>query len=270
MRIRKLFFIFVLMAVSQLNLMSQGFELGGWLGISNYFGELNPTFNISKPGLAGGANLRVLFNDRISLKSTISLTRFGANDKNSTNSFDKKRNLSFRSIIVDFNNQIEFNFLPYVHGSSDYFTPYLAGGFNVFYYDPKAEYKGKYYSLRELGTEGQALGEEYFQFSAGLTFGGGLKWDISTKLSMNLEMSYRFTFTDYLDDVSKTYPNVRELQSLRGDIAVKLSDRSNIPGFAVQGKQRGNSRDNDRFSFIQLSMMYYFGSLKCPTINRYD
>ncbi len=157
-----------------------------------------------------------------------------------------------------------------MHGSSDYFTPYLAGGLNIFYYNPKAELDGKYYNLRELGTEGQALGEEYFQFSAGLSVGGGLKWDLSTTLSMNLEMSYRFVFTDYLDDVSKSYPNVRELQSLRGEIAVKLSDRSGIPGFAVQGKQRGNSRDKDKFSFIQVSFMYYFGSLKCPPINRYD
>ena len=270
MRIKKLFFVFLLIVAVQLNMESQGYELGGWLGISNYFGDLNPTFNLRKPGLAGGANLRVLFNDRISFKSSISLTQFGADDKYSTNSFDKQRNLSFKTFLVDFNNQIEFNFLPYVHGSSDYFTPYIAGGLNIFYYNPKAELDGRYYNLRELGTEGQALGEEYFLFSAGLSVGGGLKWDLSTTLSMNLEMSYRFVFTDYLDDVSKSYPNVRELQSLRGEVAVKLSDRSGIPGFAVQGKQRGNSRDKDKFSFIQVSFMYYFGSLKCPPINRYD
>jgi hypothetical protein len=83
-------------------------------------------------------------------------------------------------------------------------------------------------------------------------------------------LSYRFLFTDYLDDISTVYPNVRELESLRGEIAVKLSDRSNIPGFAQQGKQRGDSRNNDKMSFIGVSMMYYFGSLKCPPINRYQ
>ena len=37
----------------------------------------------------------------------------------------------------------EFNFLPYIHGSRDYFfTPYLFAGFSVFSFNPKAEYTG--------------------------------------------------------------------------------------------------------------------------------
>ncbi len=252
------------------NVYSQGIELGGWLGTSHYFGELNTNFNITEPGVAFGVGIRVLFNDRISMQSMLGYAWIYGSDENSKNTFEKKRNLSFTSPIIDFTNQIEFNFMPYIHGTSDFFTPYLSAGLSVFYYDPKGELDGKKYSLRDFGTEGQALGEEYFQFAVGLVTGIGAKWDITHVLSMNFEASYRFTFTDYLDDVSKTYPNPGELESLRGETAVKLSDKSGIPNFAIQGQQRGNSRDKDNLMLLKLSLMYYFGSIDCPAINKHQ
>lgn len=103
--------------------------------------------------------------------------------------------------------------------------------------------RGKKYNLREYGTEGQALGEEYFQFSSGLITGGGIKWDINHKLSINLEASYRFIFTDiYLFDyVSTVYPKYGEIKILKGEEGVMLSDRSGIPGFAVQENKEGTA-----------------------------
>ncbi len=264
--------ILLLLAIAILtkNVYSQNIELGGWLGTSHYFGELNTEFSVVEPGFAGGVGIRFLFNDRVSLQSMLGYAWIYGSDKNSNNTFEKKRNLSFTSPIIDFTNQIEFNFLPYVHGSSDFFTPYLSAGLSVFYYDPRAEIDGKKYSLRDLGTEGQAIGEEYFEYTGALVTGIGMKWDITHVWSMNFEVSYRFTFTDYVDDVSTVYPNPGELESLRGEIAAKLSDRSGIPGFAIQGQQRGNSRDTDNLMFLRLSMMYYFGTIDCPKINKYQ
>ena len=272
MRFRFYFFFFIVISLYSEDLKSQdGFELGGWIGISNYFGDLNTNFNLSKPGLSAGINYRLLFNDRLAYKASLNYGSVRADDKNSSNPFEHERNLSFKSPIFDLTNQFEFNFMPYKHGTStDYFTPYILIGLNIFYYNPTAELDGKKYNLREYGTEGQALGEEYFQFSSGFVTGGGIKWDINHKLSINIEASYRFIFTDYLDDVSTTYPNIGELKSLRGEAGVSLSDRSGIQGFATQGKQRGNSRDKDKFSFVGVSLMYYFGQLDCPEVNRYS
>jgi hypothetical protein len=247
-----------------------GYELGGWLGISNYFGDLNTNHRMSDPGFAAGINFRNLFNNRIAYRASLSYGSVRADDKNSSNPFERDRNLNFKSIIIDLTNQIDFNFLPFQYGSrTDYFTPYLSVGFNLFYYDPMTSLDGRKYHLREYGTEGQQLGDEYFQFSTGLVTGFGFKWAINHAVSFNIEASYRFTSTDYLDDVSTTYPNVGELRSLRGEEGVMLSDRSGIPGFATPGKQRGNSRDKDKFSFIGVSLMYYFGQVDCPKINKY-
>ena len=248
-----------------------GFELGGWVGLSHYFGDLNTSFKLNHPGPAAGGNLRILLNERLALKSSLNIGYIIGDDKYSSNPFEHDRNLKFHNTIFDFTNQFEFNFLPYIHGSSnDYFTPYLFTGLTIFHYNPRTSLAGKSYNLREYGTEGQPLGDEYYEYGVALPVGLGIKWDLNHKLSLNFEVSYKFTFTDYLDDVSTSYPNIGELNSLRGEIGVMLSDRSGIPGFSDQGKQRGNSRDKDKYSFTGISIMYFFGQLSCPEINKYN
>jgi len=263
-----LFSILCLFSLNTIN-AQQAWEAGGWLGVSHYFGELNPAFNMTRPGIAGGLTARYLFNNRLSFKSSLNYAFISGTDEGSSNPFEQARNLHFRSSIFDLSNQFEFNFLPYVHGTKEYFSPYLFGGLSVFSYNPQAELEGKWYNLREYGTEGQILGEEYLSYGLGLLYGAGVKWDINYRLSLNIEVGARLLATDYLDDVSTVYPNRGEVQSLRGDIGVALSNPSTLPGFGTQGTQRGNSTDNDSYMTTGISIMYYFGQLKCPPILRY-
>lgn len=247
----------------------QGWEAGGWAGSAHYFGDLNTNFDLSKPGPAAGLQLRYLFNERLAFKTSLNYAFIHETDEDSTNPFEKSRNLHFRSHIFDFSNQFEFNFMPYVHGTRNYFSPYFLLGLSVFHYNPQSEYQGNWYNLREYGTEGQIVGEEYYSFSAGLIYGAGIKWDINYRLSMNVEVSARLIPTDYLDDVSTVYPNRGEISSLRGEIGLALSNPSTVDGFGEQGTQRGNSKDNDTYVTTGVSFMYFFGQLNCPTIYRY-
>lgn len=244
----------------------KGWEAGAWMGISHYFGDLNTDFDLSKPGLAGGLNARYNFNNRLSFMSSFSFARIHESDFDSPNPFEKSRNIHFRSNIYDFSSRFEFNFMPYVHGTRDYFTPYFLLGISVFSYNPQAEYEGNWYNLREYGTEGQIAGEEYYTYSAGLIYGAGIKWDINYRVSMNIEINSRLLLTDYLDDVSTVYPNRSEINSLHGEIGLKLSNPSTVEGFGAQGTQRGNSRDTDTYMMTAVSFMYYFGYLTCPSI----
>jgi len=264
---RSLLLLFFIVSLTYTSSAQKGWEIGGWLGTSFYFGDLNNTLTITEPGIALGFNSRYNFNTRISIKNSLNFGRVGASDANSSNNFEKARNLSFKSNIYDFSSTIEFNFFNYVHGSSDeYQTPYLLGGVNVFRFNPTAELDGEKYVLKDLSTEGQSPGSEYFGISTGIVFGGGYKWDISEDLSLNVEYSYRILFTDYLDDVSGTYPNLMELSNRKGEIAAQLSDRSVI-GIGQEGRQRGNSKDNDTYNFMGISIMKYFGRLECPRIS---
>ncbi|MEL6122798.1 MAG: DUF6089 family protein [Bacteroidota bacterium] len=246
----------------------KGLELGGWFGTSQYFGDLHPDLTIKDPGLMFGVGGRYNFDERISSKISLNYGKVSGTDANSTNTFERERNLSFASDIYDLTIQAEFNFLPYFHGSrEDFYTPYLFGGFSLFSFSPKAELDGVTYNLRDFGTEGQAIRGEYSKFSRAITYGIGMKWDISLDWSMNVELGVHNTQTDYLDDVSGVYPDLDVLRQTRGDIAVALSDRSLSPGIGEPGRQRGNSQDNDTYVFLKVGFLRFFGTLPCPDVS---
>ncbi len=260
----------ILFALSSFMASAQlGWEAGGWLGVSYYFGDLNTNFNLSRPGLAGGLIGRWNFNERLCLKLGANYGSVRAYDSDSDNSFERARNLSFKSTIIDGTAQFEFNFLPYIHGSRDqFYTPYLFAGFSVFYFNPKAEYNGEWVELRPLGTEGQFKGEEYYTAQGALTYGVGFKIDLSYEWSLNFELSARRAFTDYLDDVSTVYPDMDDVEALRGQIAVDLSDRSvvgpNETPIGQPGRQRGDKNNNDSYAMFGIGLVYYFGDIRCP------
>lgn len=275
---KKLLYAIVLLACSLTINAQQGLELGGGVGISHYFGDLNTSFRIQDPGLSAYIAGRYNFNKRLAIKFSANYGNVSADDANSENTYERARNLSFRSIILDGTAQFEFNFLPYTHGSKDeFFTPYLFAGLSIFYFNPQTEYQGEWVNLRPLGTEGQFLGEEYYTAQGALAFGGGIKFDLNYEWSINIELSARHLFTDYLDDVSTVYTDKDDLENLRGtngELAAALSDRSiPIPGVSdsqigLPGRQRGNSNDNDKVVFLSVGILYYFGDIRCPTYSR--
>jgi opacity protein-like surface antigen len=251
----------------------RGWEVGGWVGVSNYFGDLNTTFSIKRPGLAGGGVFRFNFNERLCLKMGANYGFLSADDKDSRNTFESRRNLHFRTNIFEGIGQFEFNFLPYNYfDRTQWFSPYLFGGLGVFNFSPQAKYKDTWYDLRRLGTEGQFPGEEYYTTQMAFVYGGGFKIALSEVWSLNIEISARKLFTDYLDDVSKSYPNINELRKQHGEVAVALSDPSSTLENQVKvgqfGRQRGDSQSNDMYTMFGVSLLYYFGDLRCPPINR--
>jgi len=259
----------VLFFVASESHAQKGWEVGGWLGTSLYYGDLNNQVNFSSPGLAGGLLGKWNFNSRVSLRGSLNYGRISADDADADNNFNRNRNLNFYSDIFDLTTGIEFNFLEHIRGSKfETYSPFIFAGLSIFRYNPKTELDGVTYSLQEFGTEGQDIGEEYFLMSAGYTLGAGFKWDVSSDLTFAAEFTVRRVFTDYLDDVSTTFPNLARLDAVRGPTAVSLSDRSLQDGIAIEGRQRGNSADNDRYTFLSFSLTKFFGRLECPKISK--
>ncbi len=273
---RKGFLIGLMVCFSGMLLQAQrGWEAGGWLGVSYYFGDLNTSYDLGLPNLAGGAIARYNFNNRVCLKMAASYGKVEGDDARSNNDFERARNLSFESTIIDGAAQLEFNFLPYNHGSDDeFFTPYFFAGLSLNYFNPKAEYQGELIELPPLGTEGQFPGEEYYTITGGFVYGAGFKIDLNYEWSLNFELSSRQLFSDYIDDVSTVYADKTDLLNQRGELAVALSDRSiEIDGvdagqIGTPGFQRGNSKNNDNLLFFQVGLLYYFGDLRCPTYGK--
>ena len=263
-------FIVSLLLVMGINLSAQkGWEVGGWLGTSLYYGDLNNKVNFNSPGIAFGALGKWNFNNRIAFRGSLNFGQISANDADSGNNFNRNRNLSFKSNIYDITTGFEFNFLEHIRGSKfETYTPFVFVGLSLFRYNPTAELNGVKYALQELGTEGQDISEEYFLVSGGITLGAGFKYDLSEDVTFAAEFTTRRLFTDYIDDVSTTYPDKARLLGVRGPEAVALSDRSLIEGIGIEGRQRGNSSDNDRYTFLSLSITKYFGRLECPRISK--
>jgi len=246
----------------------KGWETGGWLGVSNYFGDLNTNWRVNRLHLAGGVAARYNLNDRLCVRFGGSYGKISATDKDSKNVYEQRRNLDFRSILLEGSAVFEFNFLPYVHGHRDYYyTPYMFVGPSAFYFDPRTTYQDETIRLARLGTEGQFTGEEYSTFQGGIMYGMGFKCDLSYRWSINVEFSARKLFTDYIDDVSGVYADVRDIRSQRGELAAAMSDRSDEPKIGLPGRQRGNGKSNDTYMFLGVGLMYYFGNIRCPQIS---
>jgi len=103
-----------------------------------------------------------------------------------------------------------------------------------------------------------------------IPFGVGIKYNISEKLNLSLEVAHRYTFTDYIDDVSTTFVGIDKFPaSGNGPTAALLQDRSyeinpsNIIG--LEGRQRGWSKQKDQYMIIEFGLSYTFGSYKCPS-----
>jgi hypothetical protein len=126
---------------------------------------------------------------------------------------------------------------------------YLTLGTGFIYFNPKAEYNGKNYSLKKLSTEGQGLSngaKEYSKISLVIPYGIGASKDINEKMAMFFELTNRKCFTDYLDDVSTVYYDNASLAANYGQESAALADRT-IGDKHVNGGKRGNSGKKDSF-----------------------
>ena len=256
-------------------LQMRGWEVGPWAGAAFYLGDLNTDFRFNRPGIAGGVMGRYNFNHRLAARGSVNYGRVMATDADSKNTFERLRNLNFRSQVIDLSAQFEFNFLPYYHGSPEYFfTPYGFIGASLFSYTPKGTAPGgQLVNLRPLGTEGQIGRDRYGPVSTALNYGIGIRWDLTYALSMDAHLGIRNTATDYLDDVSTVYPDQAELAARYGNIASYLSDPSITPPgtdrvVRQEGDQRGDANTNDRYLFLGLGINYYFGDVICPTVEK--
>lgn len=261
-------------------------EVGFLGGVSFYMGDLNPDMPFRDVRPAGGLFYRYNFNDRFSARAAAHVGYLVGRDASSNVAYQLERNLSFESWLFDFSVTGEFNFFRFEPGSMRHWiTPFLFGGLSMFKFNPRAELDGEMWELQPLGTEGQGTTaypdrQKYSLYSFAIPFGLGLKVNLSKTFSLGLEWGMRYTFTDYLDDVSTTYADINAVQAERGDIARALSNRTQVfntdigdyvPLTADQlgeysGRQRGNSTNNDWYSFvlISLSMNIKAKPEKCP------
>lgn len=276
----KIICLLLTIALGTQKLLAQENEFGGWAGTSVYLGDLNPTMSFKNARWATGAFYRYNLNDRMAFRAQMNYGFLDAADKRIKRfPYLQARNLDFKSQLVEVAATYEINFFKYSlirsKGTKDTktWTPYVFMGVSLFYYKPYTKVNGDKYILESVGTEGQKSANNptrnrgYDNYALAIPYGLGVKIGLTPNWALNVEASSRITFTDYIDDVSKNYAEIDDVNYIVNGINMgpALADKS-AQNIGIPGKQRGTSKDKDRFMFIGVGVTYTIQTSKCPKV----
>lgn len=230
------------------------------LNALNYYGDLSPkpskfSTDISFTRPAIGLSFGHRFGPRYTLTAQFMYGTLKGSDRESADKGDEEngyfryqRNLSFRNRIKELSvvASIDLYENQATYISRVAWTPYAFAGLSVFHHNPQAQVPkqdiqgnpfpnaGEWVDLQPLGTEGQHadLPEDavnkglnpYKRIQIAIPFGVGARFRLNQVIDISGEIGFRYTFTDYLDDVSRNYVDLSLLDS---DLARALSYRSN-------------------------------------------
>lgn len=250
-------------------------DFGGGIGASNYLGDIGGKektrrdfiydMKLAKTRFNAVAFVRYKWRPAIFLKLAFDFTRLEGDDKLTTNPARHYRNLNFRNNILSLSLTGEWVFYedPDIGNTYRYrnsFRSYLFAGGSVFYHNPKGLYNGKWISLRPLQTEGVAYSPINFAIPMGL----GFYFTFNKKHRIGFEATYWKTFTDYIDDISGTYPdsppkdNLARAMSLRTPELGLQAYRDNPSVYLSHtwGQKRGDKTHKDAFLTMTVSYSY--------------
>lgn len=248
-------------------------DFGAKLGAANYLGDIGGgegpardfiyDLKIEATRISGGAYGRYFMGNSVAASVHITQAMISGDDQNSPNPERYSRNLSFRNGLVELTPRLEWHIIRIHDVGRTFryrlnFNFFLYGGAGVVWSNPKAKLNDEWVALQPLQTEGNQYSR--FQFTAPV--GVGAHFRFNKRHVIGAEFGWRWTMTDYLDDISGFYKNPDNFED---PIARTLADRSvemdpNDPLFigskfygegskanpAVPAK-RGNPDNNDSY-----------------------
>ncbi len=275
-------------------------ELWFGVGATNVLGELGGgseeasdlfldfDYQSSRYCVSGGYRYKLA--EAFSVRGGLMYGQFTGSDEFSGDISRRHRNLSFRTPIIELTAVGEVYFIREklsnryrvrgIKGSlSSGLSAYLFGGIGGFWFNPKGQFNGSWHALQPIGTEGQNVDPDkspYSRISMAIPMGIGAKYKINQNWAITLEYNFRFTLTDYLDDVSTDYadPDLVAANASDPDVARYFVDPSVGLDFdadnpkaisTAPGVQRGDPTTNDTYMFATIGVSYKFISRK---INR--
>lgn len=230
-------------------------------GSANYNGDLQPkqyTLKHAHPAL--GIGLEYELTAQLYITTGIKFSKLSGEDSTTIN---YKRNLNFSTNITELQGSLTYDI---INLQEHNFTPYVFAGIAIFHFNPYTKsLTGQKVYLQPLGTEGQGFfpgRKKYALTQISIPFGIGLKYTISNNLRIGLELSFRKTFTDYIDDVSTYYVDKNALLAHNGPVAVTYAFRGDDLAnrtYPKEGKKRGNPTLNDVYYFTGLTFCFRIG-----------
>lgn len=266
-------------------------ELGASVGAMNCLTDLGgrhekgkrfiSDVNRSATHPCGGIFAGVNYNGKIGIRLELAYGQVSASDSilkhyKSAQNGRYIRNLSFRSDIREVSFTTELYPASFFPDTYLPILPYLTAGVGLFSFHPQAGWNGGWVSLPSLHTEGQGWKKDpdrslYKLTQIDVPAGGGIRYELHPLVSIRCELIYRWLFTDYLDDVSTTYPSSSVFNTYLSPqvaaLAARLSDRQRPAGYPSadhEGEKRGNSNNKDAFFSLNIKCSFVLGRSKVP------
>ena len=215
----KLIFLFVFFSMN-----AQIHEVGGFVGGSNYIGDVGSTTYIAPNRLAMGMLYKWNKNPRLAYRFSINGAFYSANDIDSDEPSRNQRKYHFKNNIAEVSAGIEFNFFDFnLHEVKRKYTPYVHSGLNYL------RFHDSY-----LDSFIQVPAKRKGAFAIPMTL--GIKSNVLPHVILAFEVGARHTLTDNLDGSN---PNE--------DTLIKF----------------GNINNNDWYVFSGMTLTYTFGNKPC-------
>ncbi|MES2678323.1 MAG: hypothetical protein V4635_00495 [Bacteroidota bacterium] len=263
------------------------------LGSVNFLGDLGGTakagrdyspadLDFSQTRTAFGLGARYKIKRYLNVAGKFNYLILKGDDAKSENPARKNRNLNFRSSVFELSTRAEVGLQTSRTSATRYsikktysaaakkFTHNIFGfvGVGVFYFNPKGKNAaGKYVALRPLHTEGQGLPggpKQYSNIAVCVPIGVFYKLNINKIWSLGVEVAFRKTFTDYIDDVGSSYYDASALAAAYGPESAQMADPSrgdiygaSLPAADGTAAQRGD-KQRDFYMTFEVTAGYIF------------
>jgi hypothetical protein len=190
---------------------SKNLEIGAGVGAYIYQGDLTPnrigSFKTMKPGLHLFANK--IASSHLSYRLNLAISKLkGDESKYSNPAYRKQRNFKFKSQLIELSGLAVWD----IRGNDFYrdkgrFSPYVFTGAGLSFLNIKPDwsnFNAEFFNsesevMTGLNTDSQKKLPKVLPF---IPVGTGLRYEISSRFAVNVEATYRFIFTDYLDGFS--------------------------------------------------------------------
>ncbi len=258
------------------------------IGAANFLGDLGGLdrigtdhsivdLELKQTGFSAGAGYKYKLAKWFNISFGMQYLKVRGDDKLTAEMFRNNRNLNFKSNIFELAYRME---LVYMHNTvgnrygikrtfsnrmkTSSYDLALFAGIGGFYFNPKGRDKsGRWVALKPLHTEGQGLSggpKQYKNYAICIPMGVAYRYYIERAWSVGIELTFRKTFTDYIDDVSTRYYDKDVLSQNYGTKSSQMADPSlgkiagaTEPDASGVGAQRGD-KDKDSYMSVQLTV----------------
>lgn len=185
-------------------------SISAGIGPTQYFGELYSFWKYNE-GIQPDYNVNFSVNYVFGthLKARVEGTYYqmsGSDVPSDPRAFRTPRNLTFRARNLEAAGIIEYYWHPVKLNNitRHLWNPYIFAGVGMSTNDPQTQLNGSWVALRPLQLENNPYEKYVVVFPMGL----GFKYKLNVYMDLKFEGNYRFTLTDYMDDISAY--NVKE------------------------------------------------------------